>query len=392
MPNLQLKSLNQISNSVVLVRTNYDLPDVNNTARIKDSLETINLLLKNGNKVVICTHWGRPKGYDHSLSTEWLDEILEGYLRESVLFVNQYDSFAEAAMEIRDTKSRIILLENTRFEPLEKAKIPTDREQLAQQYASIAQVFVDEAFAVSHRQEATNHDIKKFLPWCYGASFEQEIKHLDQLKNAAKKPFVAIMGGSKLETKLALLDKMLPKVDKLLIGGMLSFTFLQAVKELQEQKSKTENTMYKDAHQIPKGLLEYQVPEFFASKVETDFLSQAKDILIHNWEKVVLPCDFVYGEVNGEKMALDIGLDTVIKFQERMQSAATVFWNGPMGFYERKPFDQGTVKLGAYLVSMPNCFVVIGGGDVGSALPQAILEQFGWVSMGGGATLDYLSK
>lgn len=392
MTNLKLNNVDQILNSVVLVRTNFDLPDLNNISRIKDSFNTIKLLLKNKNKVVICTHWGRPKGYEKELSTEQMDVILERELQESVLFVNQYDSFEKAKTDIRDSKSRVIMLENTRFNPNEKAQLPTQRQILAQEYSTLAQVFVDEAFAVSHRQESTNYDIKMYLPWCYGLAYQSELKHLNIITSSAKKPLVAIMGGSKLETKLALIDKLIPKVDKLIIGGVLSFTFLQALRELQTQNSNPESKMYKGSKVISKEMLNYQIPQFYNSKVEVEFLSQAKDILVRHWNKIVLPIDFAYGELNGQKLALDIGLGTIIKFEEEIQNAQTVFWNGPMGYYEQTPFDQGTMKLGGFLVGMPKCFVVIGGGDVTNALPQAILDQFGWVSMGGGATLDFLSK
>jgi phosphoglycerate kinase len=372
--------LSQMQGSIVLVRTNYDLPDLEHLIRIDDSLPTIKQLLNQNNKVVICTHWGRPKQNDPKLSTNQLDEILESKLGEEVLFVNQYLSFEEAKEEIENTKSRVILLENTRYDEHEKSKDPIMKQELAKEYSKLAKYFVDEAFAVSHREEATNYEIKKFLPWCNGLSHQEELKHLEELKQNPEKPFVAIMGGGKLETKLALIQKLLPKVDKIIISGMLSFTFLEAIKELKQAK------------ECPDFLKSYIVPEYYASKVEQEFLSQAKEIIINSWSKIVLPVDFAYGDVGTQKMALDIGIDSVIKFQEVVQTAKTIFWNGPMGFYEKKPFDQGTIKLGEFISNLKNCKVVIGGGDVGSALPSSILTQFSWVSMGGGATLEYLSK
>ena len=373
-------NLSQIHNTQVLVRTNYDLPDLEHIVRITDSLATIEQLLDQGNQVIICSHWGRPKDNNPKLSLNPMDEILENKLRQEVLFVNQYDSFAEAKLEIDNTKAKVILLENTRYHADEKSKDSNLRLQLAKQYASLAKFVVDEAFAVSHRQEATNCEIKTLLPHCNGIAHEKELEHLDFLKNNPVKPFVVIMGGSKLETKLPLINKMLPKVDKLIVSGMLGFTFLQAVIELQKELN------------CPTEIQKFQVAPIYFSKVETEWLPQAKEVLLANWSKIVLPIDFNYDEINGQKMALDIGIDSVTKFQETVQSAKTIFWNGPMGFYEKKPFDKGTLLLGEYIANLKDCQVVIGGGDVGSALPSSILSQFSWVSMGGGATLECLSK
>ncbi len=373
--------LSQIKNSIVLVRTNYDLPDLNHLVRIDDSLPTIRQLLDQNNKVVICTHWGRPVDNDPTKSTNQLDEILESKLRENVLAINQYDSFSNAQGEIKDTNAKVILLENTRYNKGEKSKDESVRKELAAQYASLASYFVDEAFAVSHRQEATNYDIKNLLPWTFGLSHQAELNNLNQLKDNPKKPFIAIMGGAKLETKLALIKNLLPKVDQIILGGMLSYTFLAAIEELQKESN------------CPKEIQEFQVAPYYFSLVEKSFVPVAKDLLLKNWNKIVLPVDFVYGELEaGKTVALDIGLESVLKFQQITNNARTIFWNGPMGFYEKQPYHMGTLKLGEHLASLHNCHIVIGGGDVGSALPEQVLSQFSWVSMGGGATLEYLSK
>jgi phosphoglycerate kinase len=373
--------LAQIKNSTVLVRTNYDLPDLNHLIRIDDSLPTIKQLLDQNNKVIICTHWGRPVDNDPKFSTDQLDEILEGKLRENVLAINQYDSFDIAKGEIQDSKAKVILLQNTRYNKGEKSKDENVRKELAAQYASLASYFVDEAFAVSHRHEATNYDIKNLLPWTFGLSHQAELDNLNQLKNNPKKPFVAIMGGAKLETKLALINNLLPKVDKIILGGMLSYTFLKAIEELQTETN------------CPTEIKEFYVAEYYFSLVEESFVPIAKELLLNNWDKIVLPIDFVYGELEaGKAVALDIGLESVLKFQEVTNQAQTIFWNGPMGFYEKPPYHLGTLRLGEHLASLHNCHIVIGGGDVGSALPVEVLSQFSWVSMGGGATLEYLSK
>jgi phosphoglycerate kinase len=364
-------NINTIKNSKVLVRVNYDLPNLQDDQRIDDSLATIQTLLEENNKVILCTHWGRPDAKDiesHSeLSTSRLDDILEEKLAESVLFVNQFSSWTEAKAEIDNAKENLILLENTRYDVSEKSKDPSVRLELAKKYALLADYFVDEAFAVSHRQEATNTEIKQLLPSCHGLSFLNEIANLDKLKSPAK-PFAVVMGGAKLETKLDLLNKILPNTDKLIVGGMLCFTFIAAKKALGYS-----------------GL-----PEIFDSIVETDFIQTAKQLINQDGDKIITPVDFVYSPDG--KQAFDIGPKTLDLFASALSEAKTVFWNGPMGFYEKPPYDHGTLELGRIIIGLTNAFKVVGGGDTGSALPNYILDGIDFVSMGGGATLKYLIK
>ena len=364
-------NINAIQNSKVLVRVNYDLPNLEDSQRIDDSLATIQTLLEENNKVILCTHWGRPDANDiesHSkLSTSRLDDILEEKLAESVLFINQFVSWEEAKEEINNARENVILLENTRYNVDEKSKDPAIRLELAKKYAALADYFVDEAFAVSHRQEATNTEIKELLPNCHGLSFLNEINNLDKLKNP-QKPFVVVMGGAKLETKLELLNKILPKTDKLIVGGMICFTFIAAKKSMGIQN----------------------LPEIFESNVETNFIATAKELINQYGDKIVTPIDFIYSPDG--RYAFDIGPKTLELFASTLSDAKTVFWNGPMGFYEKPPYDHGTLELGRLIIALTNAFKVVGGGDTGSALPSYILDGIDFVSMGGGATLEYLSK
>jgi phosphoglycerate kinase len=364
-------NINTIINSTVLVRVNYDLPNLEEDERINDSLATIQTLLEENNKVILCTHWGRPDLADsesHSrLSTSRLDDILEEKLAESVLFINQFGSWEEAKEEIANAKENVILLENTRYNVDEKSKDPVVRLELAKKYAALADYFVDEAFAVSHRQEATNTEIKELLPNCHGLSFLNEINNLDKLKTP-QSPFAVVMGGAKLETKLDLLNKILPKTDKLLVGGMLCFTFIAAKKALGVDN----------------------VPEIFESVVELDFVDKAKELVQQYGDKIVTPVDFDYSPDG--RYAFDIGPKTLELFATTLGDTKTVFWNGPMGFYEKPPYDHGTLELGKIIIALSNAFKVVGGGDTGSALPNYILDGVDFLSMGGGATLEYLSK
>jgi phosphoglycerate kinase len=361
--------LNSISDSTVLVRVNYDLPLPISTERIDDSLSTIETLFENNNKVVILTHWGRPKDNDPKLSTKKLVSYIEESLGRTVIYINQFKSFEDAKDIINDSKEKIFLLENTRYNPDEKSKDSKVRLELAKSYAYLGDVYVDEAFPVSHRDEATNCEIKTKLPFCYGLSYQNEIENLDKIKANPKHPFVAIMGGAKLETKLPLLNKILPKVDKILVGGLLAFTFLQAKKNLGQN-----------------------IPEIFDSILENDFVSIAEEILRNHADKIVLPLDLAYGENEGKKYGYDIGLETINLFKSEIAKAQTIFWNGPMGFCEKKPFDKGTIEIATAIAANKTCFSAIGGGDTGSAVPTDIEAQFNFVSMGGGATLEYLAK
>jgi phosphoglycerate kinase len=362
-----MTKLTSITDSVVMVRVNYDLPIPISTERIDDSLSTIETLFENNNKVVLLTHWGRPENNDSKLSTKNLIPYIEESLGRTVIYINQFKSFEDAKEIIEHSSEKFFLLENTRYNSDEKAKDSKIRLELAKSYAYLGDV--DEAFPVSHRNEATNCEIKTKLPFCYGISYQHEIQNLDKIKSHPTSPFVAIMGGAKLETKLPLINKILPKVDKILVGGLLAFTFLQAKKNLNQD-----------------------VPEIFDSIVEKDFVGVAEDILRNHGDKIILPVDLVYGNDGDKKYGYDIGAETLALFGSEITKAKTIFWNGPMGFCEKKPYDKGTVEVAKMIASNKSAFTAIGGGDTGSAVPNEIESQFNFVSMGGGATLEYLAK
>lgn len=361
--------LNSISDSTVLVRVNYDLPLPISTERIDDSLSTLESLFENNNKVVIVTHWGRPENNDPKFSTKNLIPYIEESLGRTVVYINQFKSFEHAKEIIEDSPEKFFLLENTRYNSDEKSKDSMIRLDLAKSYAYLGDAYVDEAFPVSHRNEATNCEIKTKLPFCYGISYQNEIQNLDKIKSNPQSPFVAIMGGAKLETKLPLINKILPKVDKILVGGLLAFTFLQAKKNLGKE-----------------------IPAIFDSIVEADFVAVAEDILKNHGDKIILPIDLAYGKNEGKKYGYDIGQETIDSFSSEIANAKTIFWNGPMGFCEKKPFDKGTLEIAKAIAVNKSAFSAIGGGDTGSAVPAEIESQFDFVSMGGGATLEYLAK
>ncbi len=368
-------SLGEIKNTTVLVRVNYDLPNLQAIDRILDSKATINKLLSQDNKVILVTHWGRPNGKEAELSTQNLLPIVESVLKQKIEFINQFEGYTTAKNLINDSSNKLFLLENTRFEADEKSDDSSLRLVIAGNYAALSKVFVNEAFAVSHRKEATNFDITKILPTHLGLSHEIEIESLDKLKSDPNRPFVFVMGGSKLETKLPVITKLVDKVDQFLLSGTLCFTFLQAAKDLDNDQ--------------------YSEIEFGQGIVENSFLETARDLLRNYPDKFVLPVDFVFAGKDGEitddnsQLPYDIGEQTLVVFTDKLEKAETIFWNGTMGYYEKAPFDQGTDKL-AKIILNTKAWKAVGGGDTIEAIKDH-KQDFDYVSMGGGATLEYLS-
>lgn len=354
--------IKDITNAVVLVKVDYNIPSSSDLSRIIASKPTIDLLLKNNNKIVLISHFGRPEGkqiLDFSLLN--ILSSIQQVLGQKIKFINQYDGFQIAKNHLLNSKEKIILLENTRFDPSEESQNNKERLDLAHQYAEFGDYCIDEAFSLSHRSEATNTEIKQFLPWCYGLNYEQEITNLDKIKNNSSHPFVVVMGGAKLETKLPLVEKLLPSVDKLLIAGQLAFTFLRAI---QTKIDITERL------------------------VEVNFLEKARELISKYGDKLVLPVDFVSSE---DMRCGDVGMQTIELFKSELSGAKTTFWNGPLGKYEDKQFQNGTNQIADY-ISKLNAFKVVGGGDIVAALSAEQLNNFDWVSTGGGATLEYLAK
>ena len=406
-------SLDQINNSTVLVRVSFDIPNLSDIERILDAIPTIKQLLCQNNKLILCTKWGKIKEkietsemQNHPKSTSKLTQILNQEIQKislennlenkndnsqnnpanspiSVIYINQFAfNFEElsknlAQMYFSINSKTIILLENTHFDEREKSKNETERLEIAGEYAKLADFFVDEAFASSHRTEATNTEIKTLLPYALGLSYANEVQNLEKLKKP-QKPFVILMGGAKLETKLPLLEKLLPITDKILVAGLLAFTFIKAALLNAEKLGK-----------------KIDLPEIFDSMVEEDFVPNARELLTKFPSKIILPIDFVYDEIvkDGKslKLACDIGDKTITKFSDEIKNARSLFWNGPMGFFEKKPFDKSTHQI-AEIITQSQCFSVLGGGDTNSALGKETLAKFGFVSMAGGATLDFLSR
>lgn len=379
-----MSKFTEINKQTILIRVCYDLSlQSGDFSRVTDSLPSIKNLLQNENKVVILTHWKRPAGMDDTkLSTQKLipdlqREFAKFDIPDKINFINQFQSFEKAEQEIKASSDKLFLLENTRFEKAEKSKNTDERKKLAEKYAKLGDFFVDEAFPVSHRKEATNTELAEILPSDKGFSYTQEVEILSKVKENPDKPFMAVMAGAKLETKLPLIQKILPKVDKILLGGMLAFTFIQVAKDFDLGLNGEKVESY---------------PDLFESKIDKEFYETAKDLLTNHGQKIVIPIDFQYGNIFGAKEVFDVGDKTIQFYKEILTGAKTIFWNGTLGYYEQKPFDKGTLALAKFVSELESTFTVIGGGDTNSAIPQEIIEKFSFASMGGGATLDFLGK
>ena len=371
--------LSEIKNCKVLIRVGYDIPNNDDLSRIEDSVPTIKQLLAQNNKLILVTKWGKIKTPEDQINfttknlLNLVKQVFEAnQITNNVVFVDQFKQFTNNHLNNQKSlqeNGEIMLYENCHFNDSEKSEDSETRLILAKQYAENIDYYVDECFISSHRNEATNTEIKTLVPFSYGIGYLKETTSLDKLRLNPKMPYIAIMGGAKLETKLPLINKMLPICDKILVGGLLCFTFLKAGANL--------------------GL---SIVEIHDSFVQEEYLETATEILRNNSNKIILPIDLVYDFENGKQFGRDIGDQTILLYKEILKDSKTVFWNGPMGFFERKPFDQGTHQIAEFLGDLTTSYRVLGGGDTNTALGEDLLAKFDFVSMAGGASLEYLSK
>ncbi len=360
--------LNLPDNSIVLIRVDYNISTLNDTYRIESSKNTIENVLSQGYKVVLITHYGRPLQNETEFSTLNLVPTIKNILNEELEYVNQYDSFTEAKTIISNSDKRLFILENTRFNKDENCDDTALRNELGKKYAVLGNYFIDEAISVSHRQEVTNTEITKYLPHNKGIRYDLEIENLNKLKSP-EKPFYIYMGGAKVETKLPIIKKLISKADKIFLGGMICFTFLKVSESLGSK-----------------------IPPLFDSPIDENSIIEVKELLLKYKEKLILPIDLVYKSTDGKIVAGDIGSLTTNIFCNSVKEAETIFWNGSFGQVELPTLDYGTNQFVQQLIELTDTFVVVGGGDTEALLTSKQKEKIDFVSTGGGATLDYISK
>lgn len=366
----------------VLLRVDFNVPldeagGIRDDARMRAALPTMRELLGTGARLVVVTHLGRPKGKPvEKLSTRPLASHLSELLQRPVAWAPDCVG-APAQAAVRELPpGGVVLLENLRFHPEEEANDPA----FARQLASLAELYVNDAFGTAHRAHASTEGVARHLPAYAGRLMQREIEVLSGILEDPRRPLVAVLGGSKLSTKLGVIENLLPRVEDLLLGGGMAATFLEA-------------------EGVTVG----------ASLVEADFVSTAQEILAKTpglAAHVHLPVDAVVAsgmdaaaedsrvcpveEVGPSEMILDVGPRTLDQWCSLVAGAGTVVWNGPLGVYENPAFATGTRRL-AEAIAASDAVSVTGGGDLQAALHQLGLEErFTHVSTGGGATLEFL--
>ena len=385
-----LSTLGPLESKRVLLRCDLNVPIkdgvITDEGRITASLPTIKYLVEQGAKVIICSHLGRPDGarvekYSLAPVAKRLAQLLE----QDVLFAEDCVGSAAAEKVSNLADRQVLLLENLRFHAAETSDQESERAAFASQLAELAEIVVSDGFGVLHRKQASVFEVATLLPSAAGFLVEKELSVLEQLMGTGSHPYTVVLGGSKVSDKLGVISALLPRVDNLLIGGGMVFTFLAAL-----------------GHKIGKSLVEQ-------SQIETvkGYLEQAKKLGV----SIVLPTDIVMAsafaadakhlvvavdqleqtEFGPDGIGLDIGPESAEKFATIVSSSKLCFWNGPMGVFEFESFSAGTKSVAMALIHVEGLGVV-GGGDSAAAVRALGFQdgEFGHISTGGGASLEYL--
>ena len=379
-----------LSGKKVLMRVDFNVPISDDGTKVEDdnrivaALPTIKYVIEHGGKAILFSHLGRIKKEEDkpAKSLKAVAERLSELLDKPVKFVpvTEGKELEDAINELKD--GEVLLVQNTRYEDVKdgeyvKRESGNDPE-LGKYWASLGDVYVNDAFGTAHRKHASNVGIATNMPGKAAAGFlmEKEIKFLGDAVDNPQRPFVAILGGAKVSDKIGVIDNLLEKADKIIIGGGMAYTFYAA-----------------------KGI------KTGDSLVEKDKIDVAKKILDKAGDKIVLPIDnvvadkfdndantkVVEGDIDDGWMALDIGPKSVEEFKNVLKDAKTVVWNGPMGVFEKPNFAKGTLEVGKFLGTLNDATTIVGGGDSTAAVKQlGVADQLTHISTGGGASLTYL--
>lgn len=369
MPNLV--DFESIKNKKVILRLDLNVPIENgkivNDFRLRKSLETIRALRSVGNKLIILSHLGRPAEgtTDQSLSLEPIHAYLAENLDEDIKFEREW------LANLRDNIPTITLCENTRFLKGEKS----NDEGLSRKISELGDIFVFDAFSVAHRKEASTYGVSNYIDYSAGPLLISEIDNAQKLLKNFSKPLCTIVSGAKISTKLTLLNTFLEKSDHVILGGGILNTFLEA-----------------------------QGYTIGTSLSESSFLDESKKILnSENCKKIIFPDDVVCAEdgvlenpqtkdismVKSSDKILDVGVDSISKYTKILRVCQTIFWNGPLGYVEKAPYDKGTSEI-AKIIANADCFSAIGGGDTVPVIEKLGLnDQFSFLSTGGGALMKF---
>jgi phosphoglycerate kinase len=370
----------EVSDKRVLVRADLNVPIVGGKiadfTRIKRSAITINELSERGAKVIVMSHFGRPEGkFDPSMSLAPIADGLSIATGKDVKFaVDCVGKEAENAVA-KLQEGEVLLLENLRFYKEEE----NNEAEFAKKLASLGDIYVNDAFSCSHRAHASVVGIANLLPTAAGRLMQEELDNLELILTSPEQPVAAIIGGSKISTKLALLETLLEKVQIMVIGGGMANTFLKA-QGINIGKSICEDNLLDTARKIMAK----------AKEKNCEIILPSDAVVAQKFEKYaesrILPVDKI-----SDGMMLDIGPKTVMDAALKLQNVKTVLWNGPMGAFETPPFDVGTISLARVVAALPNIKSISGGGDTVSALAHAgLTNSFTYISTAGGAFLEWL--
>lgn len=390
MPLRTLESLGSLAGKRVVVRCDLNVPlkdgVITDDGRVRASVPTLKTLIDQGARVVVVSHLGRPDGAPEAkYSLAPVAKRLSELLGTDVAFAT--DTVGQAATDAVNNLSdgQVVVLENLRFNPGETSKVEAERTEFAEKIAQFGDAFVSDGFGVVHRKQASVYELAKLLPSAAGELISAELTVLDRLTESPERPYTVVLGGSKVSDKLGVIGHLLPRVNTLLIGGGMLFTFLAA-----------------QGHRVGASLLE-------ADQIDTvkNYLAEAEklgveiilptDVVVASKfgadaEHVVQPADAIEDTAFGATgLGLDIGPETAERFAGVIRSSKTVFWNGPMGVFELAPFAAGT-KTVAQALTETDGLSVVGGGDSAAAVRALGFEdsQFGHISTGGGASLEFL--
>ena len=406
---LRLPTANDVKNKTVLLRVDYNVPlklkngqyQVVDDRRIRVSLTTLNFLKKNQAKIILIAHLGRPSGQKKSsLSLKPIAEYLQKELGLEIIYIDDCigKKINQAINQLQPGK--ILLLENVRFHAEEEKNDPEFSKKLAE----LADLYINEAFSVSHRAHASTEGVTHYLPSFAGFQFENEIKTLHELMTQPKHPFLIIIGGAKISDKIGALENLLDAADGILVGGAVANNFLKA-ENIEIHKSFLQDTPVDLKKQ---GINFVKLADDLIEETKTEkFLKDGYVPL----PKIIYPLDVVAAKSpestqtqiidlthdmqdtphDKNLMYLDIGPKTTRLYQELISQAKSIFWNGPMGYFEKKPFEKGTVKIAKALASV-SATTVVGGGDTVKAISDLKLDkEYTHVSTAGGAALVFLA-
>lgn len=371
-----------LKNKKVIIRVDFNVPikdgEITDDNRIRESLKTINYALDNGAKVILMSHLGRIKTEEDKKnnSLEVVAFRLSELLNKEVIFVDEtHGELLENEINNLEV-GQILLMENTRFEDLDGKKESGNDPELGSYWASLGEVFINDAFGTSHRSHASNVGIASNLESGIGFLIEKELENLESVILNPKRPFTVILGGAKVNDKIGVISNLVSKADYILIGGGMAYTFL-----------------YAKGYNIGKSLLDIDSVDF------------CKEMMSKYSDKIILPIDSVNGydisdntkitktsvnDIKDDEIGLDIGKETVNLFKSYLEKSKTVIWNGPVGYSEIDKFSNGTKSL-LEILKNNECDVIIGGGDTAaSAINFGYKDSFKHISTGGGASLELL--